>query len=66
MKNRLSFLAAILLAVAATTLFLPGHLRTVRAGSDYMVLTVIDFESEISYRAVPSHAPIGLLTNPCS
>jgi hypothetical protein len=66
MKNRLSFTAAILLAVAATSLFLPGHLRTVHAGSDYMVLTVKDFESGISYRAVQSHAPIGLLTNPCS
>lgn len=66
MKNWLSFTAAILLAVAATTLFLAGHLRTVRAGSDYMVLTVKDFESGISYRAVQSHAPIGLLTDPCS
>jgi hypothetical protein len=66
MKTRLSFAAAILLVIAATTLFLPGHFRTVRAASDYMVLTVRDFESGISYRAVQSHAPIGLLTNPCS
>ena len=66
MKTRLSFASAILLVIAATTLFSPGHLRTVHGASDYMVLTVKDFESGISYRAVQSHAPIGLLTNPCS
>jgi hypothetical protein len=37
-----------------------------RAGSDYMVLTTADYEAGISYRAVQSHAPIGLITNPCS
>jgi hypothetical protein len=66
MKTRLCCAAAVLLAVAATTLFLPGHFGSVRAGTDYMILTVKDFESGISYRAVESHAPIGLLTNPCS
>jgi len=66
MKTTLSFASAILLLVAATTIFLPEHLRSVRAGTDYMVLTVRDFEAGISYRAVQSHAPIGLLTNPCS
>jgi hypothetical protein len=66
MKRKLWFTAAILLALAATTILLSGHLRAVHAGSDYMVLTVKDFESGISYRAVQSHAPIGLLTNPCS
>ena len=66
MKFRLPVTAAILLAAAVTTLFLPGHLRTVRAGSDYMILTVKDFEAGISYRAVQAHAPIGLIANPCS
>ncbi len=56
----------ILFALAATTLFFPAHPHTVHAGSDYMVLTVKDFESGISYRAIQSHAPIGLITNPCS
>jgi hypothetical protein len=31
-----------------------------------MFLTARDFESAISYRMVQSHAPIGLITNPCS
>jgi hypothetical protein len=66
MKLRPWLASAILLALAAATLFFPGHMRTVRANSDYMVLTVKDFESGISYRAVQSHAPIGLITNPCS
>ena len=66
MKTRLSCASAILAVIAATTLFLPGHFRTVHGATDYMVLTVKDFESGISYRAVQSHAPIGLLTNPCS
>jgi hypothetical protein len=66
MKARLSVAAAILLAAAVTMIFLPGHLPTVRAGSDYMVLTVTDFEAGISYRAVQFHSPIGLITNPCS
>jgi hypothetical protein len=65
MKRRLLFTAAIPLAFAAVVFGL-GHLLTVQAGSDYMVLTIKDFESGISYRAVQSHAPIGLLTNPCS
>jgi hypothetical protein len=66
MNRNLWLTATILLATAITTFFLPGHSQTVRAGSDYMVLTVKDFESGISYRAVQSHAPIGLITNPCS
>lgn len=66
MKPRLWLASVILLALAAATLFFPGHMRAVRANSDYMVLTVKDFESGISYRAVQSHAPIGLITNPCS
>ena len=59
------WLTTILVAVAATSSW-PGYSQTVRSGSDYMVLTVRDFESGISYRAVQSHAPIGLITNPCS
>jgi len=66
MKYRISAAAVAFLAAAVTTTFLPGHLRTVRAGSDYMVLTVTDFEAGISYRAVQVHSPIGLITNPCS
>lgn len=31
-----------------------------------MVLTTVDFEAGISYREVQSHAPIGMITNPCS
>src|ERR1700723_1419009 len=66
MKYRLSVAAAMLLAAAGTMIFFPGHLPAVRAGSDYMVLTVTDFEAGISYRAVQFPSPIGLITNPCS
>jgi hypothetical protein len=66
MKRKLALTATFLLTIAATSFFLPGYSQTVRAGSDYMVLNVKDFESGISYRAVQSHAPIGLITNPCS
>jgi hypothetical protein len=66
MKIRLSFSGAILLTVAATTLVLREHMRPVQAASDYMFLTARDFESGISYRAVQAHAPIGLISNPCS
>jgi hypothetical protein len=66
MKRKFRSTATILLVLAATTFFLATHLRPVRAGSDYMVLTVKDFESGISYRMIQSHAPIGLITNPCS
>ena len=31
-----------------------------------MILTTTDFEAGVSYRSVQSHAPIGLITNPCS
>jgi hypothetical protein len=65
MRRKLWLTAAILLATAAAVASL-GQLQTVRAGSDYMVLTVKDFESGISYRSIQSHAPIGLITNPCS
>jgi hypothetical protein len=65
MRRKLWCTAALLLAVAATISW-PGHSQTVRAGSDYMVLSIKDFESGISYRAVQSHVPIGLITNPCS
>jgi hypothetical protein len=65
MNLRLHLATAILLALAATFIS-PRHLCAVDAGSDYMVLTVKDFESGISYRAIQSHAPIGLITNPCS
>lgn len=40
-------------------------LQPVQAESKYMFLTVTDYEVGISYRQVQSHAPIGLLTNPC-
>jgi hypothetical protein len=66
MKYRFSVMTAILLAAAAATLFSLARLHIVHAGSDYMVLTVKDFEAGISYRAVQVHAPIGLITNPCS
>jgi len=38
----------------------------VRAASEYMVLTVNNFEVGNSYRNVQWHAPIGQITNPCS
>lgn len=66
MKPRLWLTAAILIAVATATSFLPIPVRPVSAASDYMFLTARDFESAISYRMVQSHAPIGLITNPCS
>jgi len=65
MKCKALLAAAILVAIAEA-FFLPGNLATARAGSDYMALTTKDFETGISYRAVQSHAPIGLITNPCS
>jgi hypothetical protein len=65
MKRKLWLTTAILLAVAAPISW-PGYSKTVRAGSDYMVLIAKDFESGISYRTVQSHAPIGLISNPCS
>jgi hypothetical protein len=65
MKHKLWLTAAILLAITAPILWL-GHVRTTRAASDYMILTAKDFEAGISYRAVQSHAPIGLISNPCS
>jgi hypothetical protein len=66
MKRKLRFTATILLVLAAATFFPATHWHTVHAGSDYMVLTVKDFEFGISYRMIQSHAPIGLITNPCS
>jgi hypothetical protein len=66
MKRKRSLTATILLALAAITFFVPGHSQTVRANTDYMLLTAKDFESGISYRAVQYHSPIGLITNPCS
>jgi hypothetical protein len=66
MKSKLWLVAITLTALAATTLFLPMHLPAAQAASDYMFLTAKDFESGISYRTVQSHAPIGLITNPCS
>jgi hypothetical protein len=56
---------AILMALATASVLL-GTWRIARASSDYMVLTTTDYEAGISYRAVQSHAPIGLITNPCS
>jgi hypothetical protein len=64
--TRKHWLTAAILLVAAAAILWPRHLQTVQAASDYMVLTVKDFESGISYRAVQSHAPVGLITNPCS
>ena len=52
-------------AVALWPIF-PWTAGVARADSDYMVLTTTDYEVGISYRAVQSHAPIGLITNPCS
>jgi hypothetical protein len=63
MKKRL--LWAILMAFTIASLLLT-RVAITRAGSDYMVLTTTDYEAGISYRAVQSHAPIGLITNPCS
>ncbi len=65
MKRALRLASAILFALAASIFWL-GHLRTARAATDYMVLTVKDFESGISYRDVQSHVPIGLITDSCS
>ena len=50
----------------AMALLLPGWSTTVEAGSDFMVLTTTDYEAGISFREAQSHAPIGLITNPCS
>jgi len=63
MRSRL--LIAIGIVVALWPLC-PWTQGIARAGSDYMVLTTTDYEAGISYRAVQSHAPIGLITNPCS
>lgn len=65
MKNKLSIVVA---GLAAFTLLLlsPGVSRIARASSDFMVLTTTNYEAGISYRAVQSHVPIGLITNPCS
>lgn len=63
MKTRLFIVVLIALGLWP---LLPWTLRIARAGSDYMVLTTTDYEAGISYRAVQSHAPIGLVTNPCS
>jgi hypothetical protein len=41
-------------------------LRSTRAESKYMFLTVTDYEAGISYRQAQWHAPIGQLVNPCS
>jgi hypothetical protein len=53
-------------ATASVALLLLRQVPVVRAGSDYMLLTVTDYEAGISYRAVQSHVPVGLITNPCS
>jgi hypothetical protein len=63
MRKRL--LVAILMAFATASVLL-GTWRIARASSDYMVLTTTDYEAGVSYRTVQSHAPIGLITNPCS
>jgi hypothetical protein len=63
MKSRLSIPAIAFLAVG---ILLSRAEPTVGASQDNMVLTVRDYEAGISYREVQSHAPIGLITNPCS
>jgi hypothetical protein len=65
MKSKLPTRVLVLAAFVAA-LLLAGQWRAARAGSDYMVLTTTDFEAGISYREAQSHAPIGMLTNPCS
>lgn len=41
-------------------------LPAVRAASDLMFLTVVNFEVGSSYRSVQWHSPIGQFSNPCS
>ena len=65
MKVTIPFLTAILFALGFF-LLRPGQTPVAQAGSDNMILTTTDFEAGISYRSVQSHAPIGLITNPCS
>src|SRR5277367_1834137 len=65
MKVTIPFLTAILFALGFF-LLRPGQTPVAQAGSDNMVLTATDFEAGVSYRSVQSHAPIGLITNPCS
>ena len=65
MKITIPFLTMILLGVVFLLLS-PGQTPVAQAGSDKMILTAIDFEAGVSYRSVQSHAPIGLITNPCS
>jgi hypothetical protein len=65
MKVTIPFLTAILFALGFF-LLRPGQTPVAQAGSDNMVLTTTDFEAGVSYRSVQSHAPIGLITNPCS
>ncbi|MFZ3217885.1 MAG: hypothetical protein WA192_17630 [Candidatus Acidiferrales bacterium] len=65
MKNK-SVLSAGIVVIIACALLLAAKLRTVRASADFMILTVTDYEAGISNRTVQSHAPIGLITNPCS
>src|SRR6202041_2909161 len=63
MRSRLLIAIGIVVALWPLCPWIQG---IARAGSDYMVLTTTDYEAGISYRAVQSHAPIGLITNPCS
>jgi len=65
MKVTIPFLTAILFALGFF-LLRPGQTPVAQAGSDNMILTTTDFEAGVSYRSVQSHAPIGLITNPCS
>jgi hypothetical protein len=65
MKVTIRFLTAILFALGFF-LLRPGQTPVAQAGSDNMILTTTDFEAGVSYRSVQSHAPIGLITNPCS
>jgi hypothetical protein len=65
MKVTIPFLTAILFTFGFF-LLRPGQTPVAQAGSDNMILTTTDFEAGVSYRSVQSHAPIGLITNPCS
>jgi hypothetical protein len=54
------------LALLTAVIFLACAPRTAVAENPLMTLSVTSFEAGISYRDVQWHAPIGMITNPCS
>ena len=59
-------LLAVIVFLVVFFLVGPAQVPVARADAGNMILTTTDFEAGLSYRSVQSHAPIGLITNPCS